>query len=475
MVNLFFKTYGCQANVADSQSLENYLISLGNVQVVENENLADLILINTCAIRDKAEKKVSSYIGQLAELKKNKTYLNIGVIGCMASYLKKEILTRFDHVSFVFGAKDDLNILKDYLHDLVLKLETIKEIYAHEQVHEQVHEKDNKVKFELKRLKKIINSKNVINNKVKELSDLSLGGVKNKDKELKQSFINIMTGCNNYCSYCIVPFTRGREKSYPSNILLDRIKRDLDLGVKEITLLGQNVNSYKDPVTNNGFEWLMEQVANLTGEFWVRFVSAHPKDMTIDLLKVIADHQDKLCTFIHLPLQSGSNKILQSMNRTYTIEKYMEQIDWVKKILPQATITTDIIVGFPGETEQDYLMTRKIIEQVRYDLIYSFIYSPRKYTKAALMLDNCSNEEKNKRLQELQTRQMEICFENNLLTVGKTFKTLVEKRLANGKLLARTKGNLRVLCDSKDELVGTFVKLKIKSAGRANLIGSLIE
>ncbi|MCF7799718.1 tRNA (N6-isopentenyl adenosine(37)-C2)-methylthiotransferase MiaB [Candidatus Babeliales bacterium] len=470
MINLFIKTYGCQANVADSQSVENYLVSLGGVQVVDKEELADLILINTCAIREKAEQRVFSYIGELAEFKKNKSYLNIGVIGCMASYLKKEILTRFDNVSFVFGAKDDLNILKEYLHDLIVKLETIKEVYEHNNIFEQ----DNKIKFELKKIKRIINSKNIIN-KNKNLSDLALGGIKNKFLELKQSFINIMTGCNNYCSYCIVPFTRGREKSYPSNILLDRIKKDLDLGVKEITLLGQNVNSYKDPITNNGFEWLMEQVAKLNGDFWVRFVSSHPKDMTIDLLHVMANYSDKLCAYVHFPLQSGSNKILQSMNRTYTIEKYMEQIDWIRKILPQATITTDIIVGFPGETEQDYLMTRKIIEQVRYDLVYSFIYSPRKYTKASLMEDNCPIEEKNRRLQELQTRQMEICFENNLLTVGKTFKTLVEKRLTNGKLLTRTAGNLRVLYDGNDDLIGNFVNLKIQSAGRANLVGSLIK
>jgi len=466
MINLFFKTYGCQANAADSQALENYLVSLG-CQVVDQEDQADLIMINTCAIREKAEQKVFSYIGQLAENKKKKPYLNIGVIGCIASYRKKEFFKRFDHISFVFGAKDDLRSLQEYLNDLVLKLETIKKVYVQDSI------SDRSLKSKLKKLKARLGL--ISSEPVSLESDLFLGGVKGKNKELKQSFINIMTGCNNYCSYCIVPFTRGREKSYSSDILLERIKKDLQNGVKEITLLGQNVNSYKDPLTGNGFEWLLEQVALIDGEFWVRFVSAHPKDMTADVLDVIAKYNNKLCAFLHFPLQSGSNNILQAMNRTYTIEKYMEQIGWIREKLPNATITTDIIVGFPGETQEDYLQTREIMEKVRYDLVYSFIYSPRKYTKAAQLPDDCLESEKLKRLQELQKRQIEICFERNSLNIGKTFKTLVEKRLANGKLLARTEGNVRVLFDGDDDLIGSFVSVNIESTGPANMLGSLIK
>ena len=282
-----------------------------------------------------------------------------------------------------------------------------------------------------------------------------------------------MTGCDNYCSYCIVPFTRGREKSYPINAIIERIRKDVKSGAKEINLLGQNVNSYKDPQTGAGFAELLKQVAQIEGDFWVRFVSPHPKDMTKDVLHTISEHNDKLCAFIHLPLQSGSNKILQAMNRTYDVEKYMEQVGWIKDILPHATISTDIIVGFPGETEEDYLETRRVMENVNYDLVFSFIYSPRKYTKAALMEDNCSLEEKTRRLEVLQKRQVDICFAQNSLNIGKTLKTLVEKRLTNGKLLARTEGNIRVLFEGKDELIGRFVKLKIEDAGSVNLIGSL--
>jgi len=459
MINVFIKTYGCLANVADSQALANYLVGLG-CSIVDKQDSADLIIINTCAIRDKAEQKVFSYLGCLSDLKKQKPYLKIGVIGCIATYRKKEFFKRFDHINFVFGAKENLAVLQEYLSDLVLKIETIKQIYS--------DDPDKKLNFGGQDRDMKITEK-------EEDKELILGGFKDKPSEFKQSFVNIMTGCDNYCSYCIVPFTRGREKSYPMSSIIERVQRDVQSGAKEINLLGQNVNSYKDPQTGAGFAELLKQVAQIDGEFWVRFVSPHPKDMTKDVLHVISEYNDKLCTFIHLPLQSGSNKILQIMNRTYDVEKYMEQISWIRDILPHATISTDIIVGFPGETEDDYLETRKVLEDIKFDLVFPFIYSSRKYTKAALMDDNCSKEEKTRRLEELRKRQIDICFARNSLKIGKTLKTLVEKRLTSGKLLARTEGNIRVLFDGKDDIIGKFVKLKIVDAGSVNLIGSLTK
>ncbi|MCK4651154.1 tRNA (N6-isopentenyl adenosine(37)-C2)-methylthiotransferase MiaB [Candidatus Babeliales bacterium] len=454
MINFFIKTYGCQANVADSQALSNYLMQLGAKQV-SNEKDADLIFINTCAIRERAEEKFFSYLGSFVKFKNLKPYLKIGVIGCVASYRKKEIFSRFGLVDFVFGVKEDSSLLKNYIIDLVLKLNVEKKIYY--KISDEFFEQNEDL---------ILSKQN--------FSNLYMGGFKNSNNELKKSFINIMTGCNNYCSYCIVPFTRGREKSYPANEILKRVEQDVASGAKEIMLLGQNVNSYKDPQSGKGFAKLLNDVAKIDGDFWVRFVSSHPKDMTKDVLHVMADNKDKLCGFVHYPIQSGSNKILRVMNRIYTVEQYLEQIGWIKDILSEATISTDVIVGFPGETEQDYLQTCKVLKEVKFYNVFSFIYSPRKYTRAALLKDDCPKKVKLKRLEALQEMQRQISKDLNFLNVGKTLKCLVEKRLANDKLLARTQGNIRVLFEGGDDIIGTFVYLKIKNVGVANMLGSLI-
>ncbi len=467
MINFFIKTYGCQANAADSQAVSNYLQDLGCHKVESRED-ADLILINTCAIREKAEQKVFSYIGELAPLKIEKKHLQVGIIGCIASYRKKELLSRFDHVRFVYGAKDEQVGLQNLLNDVVLKLETVKALMPFETLCSSGRTGEGETVKSSKPCELVNES---AEQRVK--NKLFLGGFKSAAKEVKQSFVNIMTGCNNYCSYCIVPFTRGREVSYSMSEILDRVKRDIELGAKEITLLGQNVNSYKDPQTGATFSKLLEEVAKLEGEFWVKFFSPHPKDMTIDVLEVMAKY-NKLCNYIHFPVQAGSNKILQAMNRTYSVEKYLEQVDWIHKILPDAMITTDIIVGFPGEIERDYLATREVMEKVKFDYVFSFVYSPRKYTKAALLQDDCSTEIKHDRLAALQKRQVEISRERNNQLIGKKLKCLVEKRLTNGKLLARTEGNVRVLFDGDDSKIGQFVLLNIDNAGAVNLVGSLI-
>ena len=487
MVTFFNKIYGCQANFADSQGLAKFLVELGCVPVMAEKD-ADLIIINTCAIREKAEQKLYSYIGRLAELKKDKPLLKIGVIGCVASYKKKEFYEYFECISFVHGAREEISVLQGYLAEFILNIQTEKSLF--------LQNPDSKIKYlkQDRRLKKFfdkqVTEKSQIDKDLSSISRLNLTEqIKDiKDEQIKEddasgeeqisdvrAMINIMTGCNKYCSYCIVPFTRGREISYPMSDILNAVKKDIDRGAKEVTLIGQNVNSYIDLQKGARFPELLQKVASLEGDFWVRFVSPHPQDMTKDLFQVVASHRPKLTAFLHFPLQSGSDTILKAMNRNYTSAEFLEKIGWIKELMPDAGITTDIIVGFPGETEQDYLATREVMEKVQFDQIYSFIYSKRKFTKAYNMPDDCPQEEKARRLSELQMRQREISLEQNRKNIGKTLKVLVEKELEPGKLLARTEGNARVLITGNNaNLVGNFVDVKIESTTVVNMSGTVI-
>lgn len=467
MITYFLKTYGCQANVADSHGVATFLDELG-CQQVEQENNADLIIINTCAIREKAEQRLFSYIGTLAPLREEKPYQRLGVMGCVASYKKKELYRQFVHVDFVYGAREEMSVLMAYLNDVVQSIASAKQLFIAEP------EKCRAAIGRDKNIQKVVERKRLLPVLMTKKNVIGIVPPKTLPKEVRRSFINIMTGCNKYCTYCIVPFTRGREISFPMHEILEKVTREIALGSKEITLIGQNVNSYIDPVAGARFPELMERVAQLPGEFWVRFISPHPQDMTRDLFQIMAKYREKLVGYLHFPLQSGSSRILQLMNRTYTAEEYVEKVGWIRELLPDATITTDIIVGFPGETEEDYQATRHMMEVVQYDLIYSFIYSRRKYTKAFSMEDNCPVHEKEARLEALQKRQIEICQERNQRLVGRRVKALVEKRLTNDKLLARTEGNVRVLFDGSDDLMSTFVTLEIYEAKPVNIYGTLV-
>jgi len=474
LVNYFIRTYGCQANVADSESIAKYLTEVG-CSPVQAEKDADVIIVNTCAVREKAEHKLFSYLGELGELKQTKPYIKLGVIGCVASYRKNEFYKRFKQINFVYGAREEIPALLAYLSDMIVGLETKRQLYENNPQAFLESSQDRDIKSIVQRKNLLttnlvsgLSFKKRVQDKKQEEKSLQ------KTPELKRSFINIMTGCNKYCTYCIVPFTRGREVSYNMSEILERITHDVSNGAKEINLVGQNVNSYKDPVSGAMFPELLRNIAHISGDFWVRYISPHPQDMTKELFEVMAAYRPKLTGYVHFPLQSGSDKILNLMNRNYTASEYLAKIAWVKELLPNATLSTDIIVGFPGETEQDYQATRDIMEQVKFDIIYSFIYSPRKYTKAFKMEDTCSPEEKSKRLEALQKRQIEICLEQNSRNIGKTLQALVEKRLTNDKLLARTEGNVRVLFAGGDDLIGTFVNLTITSAGPVNLEATLI-
>lgn len=483
MINFFIKTYGCLANVADSEGLARYLLDLGCEQV-NNADMADLIIINTCAIRDKAESKLYSYIGELAPLKKQKPYLKIGIIGCVASYRKKELYQSFDHLSFVYGAREEMPILQAYLADAVEKIATQKQLSFQdaEVASTGRNGQDRDIKGMVERRKSVFPQSTSGSPLRLNISEYNLKkhlheGIKkiraNAAPEVKKSFINIMTGCNKYCSYCIVPFTRGRETSYPLKDIVAAVAKDISMGAREVTLVGQNVNSYIDPETGAKFPELLEQAAQVPGEFWIRFISPHPQDMTRDLFDVMARFRPKIAASLHFPLQSGSNRILQLMNRNYTAEEFVEKIGWIRETLPGATISTDIIVGFPGETEEDFLETMSVVERVGFDLIYPFIYSPRRHTKASTMDDTCSLKEKTRRLELIRKRQIDIAVRLNSENIGKKIKVLVEKRLTPGKLLSRSEGNIRVLVEGSDDLIGHFIDVFIQDAGPANMIGAL--
>lgn len=462
MINFFIRTYGCQANVADSQTLAEHLARLG-CNEVGHEREADLIILNTCAIRDKAEQKLWSYLGKLAAYKRIKPFLSIGIIGCVASYKKSEIYTRFDHVSFVYGAREDREILHAYLADVVMRIQTAQQLYQSAPESPLISGGQDRDVCALAKKLRLVHSYPKIS------------GVRMPSQEPCRSFINIMTGCNKYCSYCIVPFTRGREISYPMSQILAQVERDLAQGVREITLVGQNVNSYKDPETGALFPELLRRVAAYEGDFWVRYMSPHPQDMTRELFEVMAAYRPKVAASLHFPVQSGSDRILQLMNRTYLIDEYLTKINWIRELMSDATISTDIIVGFPGETEEDFLATMAVVDHVKFDLIYSFIYSPRAFTKASAMKDDCSYAIKQQRLDRLQARQTEIASQRNALNIGKILRCLVEKRLEHGKLLARTEGNIRVIIQGPDVHLGTFVPVLIETSGPANMHGRVVQ
>lgn len=475
MINFFFKTYGCQANVADSEGLASFLKTI-ECNDVHEEQAADLIVVNTCAVREKAEQKLYSYLGQLCDIKKTKPYMKIGVIGCVASYKRDEIYKRFDSVNFVYGAKEDYKVLEAYLADLVVKLETTKQMFGDTgSVLPATLGQDRDIKQVMQKSPSLFKSARVGSMAIFKNKPLNKG-ISTPSKELTRSYINIMTGCNKFCAYCIVPFTRGREVSYPMQEIVDRVTHDVSNGSKEVTLIGQNVNSYKDPETGHMFPELLRRVAALPGRFWVRWVSPHPQDMTADLFDVIAEHPDRIPPYVHFPLQSGSNQVLALMKRNYTIAQFEEQIGWLRTRMPHAIISTDMIVGFPGETEADFELTMDAINRIQFDWVYSFNYSPRKHTLASrTMGDDVPQIEKSRRLEILQARQIELAAARYKKHLDQVYDVLVEKRLEDGKLLARTGGNIRVLFDGPASLIDSFTAVRITATGPVNLTGELIS
>ena len=438
MKKLFIETYGCQMNVADSEVVASIMQSDG-FELTDTITGADAILVNTCSIRDNAEQKVISRLQYFQSLKRKKHGLIVGVIGCMAERVQEELIR--DHgVDFVAGPDAYLD-----LPNLVGAVE---------------------------KGEKAINIELSTTETYREVLPARIG-------KAISGFVSIMRGCNNFCSYCIVPYTRGRERSRDMESILNEVK-DLDArGYKEVTLLGQNVNSYKFEKEGQtiGFPELLEQVALAVPNMRIRFTTSHPKDMSDATLEMIAKYPN-LCKFIHLPVQSGSNAVLKAMNRKYTREWYLERIAAIRRILPEATIGTDIFCGFHNESEENHQETLSLMREVGFDAAFMFKYSERPGTFAAKNLpDNISEEEKVRRLNEIIALQMELSHESNKRDVGKTFEVLIEgySKRSRDHFCGRTSQNKMVVFPKSGRKIGDFVQVTITKATAATLLGEVAE
>ena len=438
MNKVYIETYGCQMNQADSEVVLSILGNEG-YELTTDINEADLILVNTCSIRDNAEQKVISRLQYFQSLKRKKHGLIVGVIGCMAERVQEELIKNHG-VDFVAGPDAYLD-----LPNLVGAVE---------------------------KGEKAINIELSTTETYREVLPARIG-------KAISGFVSIMRGCNNFCSYCIVPYTRGRERSRDMESILNEVK-DLDArGYKEVTLLGQNVNSYKFEKEGQtiGFPELLEQVALAVPNMRIRFTTSHPKDMSDATLEMIAKYPN-LCKFIHLPVQSGSNAVLKAMNRKYTREWYLERIAAIRRILPEATIGTDIFCGFHNESEENHQETLSLMREVGFDAAFMFKYSERPGTFAAKNLpDNISEEEKVRRLNEIIALQMELSHESNKRDVGKTFEVLIEgySKRSRDHFCGRTSQNKMVVFPKAGRKIGDFVQVTITKATAATLLGEVAE
>jgi tRNA-2-methylthio-N6-dimethylallyladenosine synthase len=386
---LFIQTIGCQMNVYDSDRIESELAALNYLRTQRLAD-ADMVIVNTCAIRAKAEQKVFSFLGRLAGMKRRKPALLIGVGGCVAQQLGERILERAPYLDLVFGTHA-IGRLADMVADLERKPGPVVD------VREATRSESGKP---------------------------ILPALPTRDV---CRFVTIMQGCDNYCSYCVVPYVRGRETSRPPQEIVAEIRALVDAGVREITLLGQNVNSYGQKEGLCSFAELLAQVDAVEGLARIRFTTSHPKDLSRELCCAFRD-LDKLCGHIHLPVQSGSNSILRRMNRKYTRERYLERVHTLRRIYPEIAITTDFIVGFPGETRTDFQQTLELIETVGFDSVFAFQYSDRPHTPASRFPEKVSDSEKKRRLWELLELQKQITLDKHRSMIGSIREVLVEGR-----------------------------------------------
>ncbi|MDR3140225.1 MAG: tRNA (N6-isopentenyl adenosine(37)-C2)-methylthiotransferase MiaB [Tannerellaceae bacterium] len=435
---LFIETYGCQMNVTDSEVVAS-VMQMDGYEITEKMEEADAILLNTCSVRDNAEQKIYNRLQYLQSLRKKKKHLIIGVLGCMAERVKESLINEHQ-VDLVAGPDSYMD-----LPNLVGAVE---------------------------QGEKAINVELSTQETYKDVIPLKIGGAK------ISGFISIMRGCNNFCTYCIVPYTRGRERSRDVESILNEVRDMKEQGFREVTLLGQNVNSYRfeegDRIVT--FPLLLEKVAREAPAMRIRFTTSHPKDMSDETLHVMAACYN-ICKHIHLPAQSGSSRILKAMNRKYTREWYLERIAAIKRILPDCAISTDLFCGFHSETEADYMETLSLMREVSYDSSFLFKYSERPGTYAAKHLaDNVPEEEKLRRLQGMIDLQNQLSEESNKRDTGKEFEVLVEgfSKRSREQLFGRTSQNKVVIFDKKQFHVGDFVNVRITHVSSATLFGEPI-
>lgn len=429
-------TYGCQMNLHESEKISGILSGMGMSAVNEPEN-ADVVVFNTCCIRDTAERRALGNIGKMKELKKKNKNLLIVVTGCMTQQngFAENMKERYQYVDVILGTHN----ISDLENQIRIRLEKKKRVAA------------------------VIDTDGYIDDETTPVTRTSF----------PNAWVNINYGCNNFCTYCIVPYVRGRERSRDMKSIISECEKLINDGYKEITLLGQNVNSYGNdvPDENVNFANLLREVAKIDGKFRIRFMTSHPKDLTEDVVKAIRDN-DKICNNIHLPIQAGSNSVLKNMNRRYTREHYLGLIDMIRRYLPDCGITTDIMVGFPYETEEDFLDTMDIVEKVRFSTAFTFIYSVRKGTKAAEM-PQIPYEIKQNRIKRLIARQNEITEEISKDYVGNVYEILVEgmQEKKNGYVVGRTESGRLVSAKGDESMIGEFKNVKITAVKNAQLLG----
>lgn len=432
-------TYGCQMNLHESEKISGILSGMGMNAVSEPEN-ADVVVFNTCCIRDTAERRALGNIGKMKELKKKNKNLLIVVTGCMTQQngFAENMKERYQYVDVILGTHN----ISDLENQIRIRLEKKKRVAA------------------------VLDTDGYIDDETTPVTRTSF----------PNAWVNINYGCNNFCTYCIVPYVRGRERSRDMKSIISECEKLINDGYKEITLLGQNVNSYGNdvPDENVNFANLLREVAKIDGKFRIRFMTSHPKDLTEDVVKAIRDN-DKICNNIHLPIQAGSNSVLKNMNRRYTREHYLGLIDMIRRYLPDCGITTDIMVGFPYETEEDFLYTMDIVEKVRFSTAFTFIYSVRKGTKAAEM-PQIPYEIKQNRIKRLIARQNEITEEISKDYVGNVYEILVEgmQEKKNGYVVGRTESGRLVSAKGDESMIGEFKNVKITAVKNAQLLGEIL-
>jgi len=421
-------------NVADSELVESILIDEGYKKSRDIDS-ADVIFVNTCAIREQAEEKVHSQLGRYNLIKKNKPEIIIGVLGCMAQNLKDDILDSKPYVDIILGPDSYRNI-PSFLN-------------------RRVNNFDNIVDTKLSRFEVY-----------KDLFPKRQSGI--------NAWVSIMRGCDKFCTFCIVPFTRGRERSRDINGIIKEVQQIVESGYSEVTLLGQNVNSYS--FDNLTFPNLLEEIAKIKNLKRIRYTSPHPQDITKDLLNVMSKY-DNICNYIHLPMQAGSNKILKRMNRTYTREHFIELVKKIRKIIPNVGLSTDIIVGFPGETDKNFEETLNLMKEVKFDSAFNFKYSSRPGTKASEYEDQVDEKVKQLRLQKVIDLQKLHTLDLNKKLVGSIQKVLIEKesKLSSDQWAGRTDSNKWVIFNKKGSSINNIVDVKIEKAKGITLHGKILQ
>ena len=431
MRKLFIETYGCQMNVADSEVIAS-IMKMAGYETCDNLDDADAILLNTCSVRENAENKIYNRLDTLNALRKKGRNLIVGVVGCMAERVKQDLIKSYD-VDVVAGPDSYLSL---------------PELFASAEMGEKA------INVELSTTETY---RDVLPERI---CGAHVGG-----------FVSIMRGCNNFCHYCIVPYTRGRERSREVESILNEVVDLCDKGFKEVTLLGQNVNSYC--CGDVSFPQLLAKVAETVPSMRIRFTTSHPKDMSDETLEVIASHPN-VCRHIHLPVQSGSNRILKLMNRKYTREWYLDRVAAIKRIVPDCGLTTDIFVGYHSETEEDHQLSLSLMRECGYDSAFMFKYSERPGTYASKHLpDNVPEETKIRRLNEMIALQNELSAESYRKDIGKTYEVLVEgvSKRSKSQLFGRTSQNKVVVFDRGNHHIGDFVKVRITESSSATLKG----